>query len=120
MPKFLTRASFTSEGAKGLLKEGGTARRAAVVKMVEGLGGKVEAFYYAYGDDDAYIISDLPDATSGLAVSLAVNASGEAHVAGDTALHRRAYADAEAAIEQIAEEAERKIVLQTFEHIPAP
>jgi uncharacterized protein with GYD domain len=76
MPKFLIKASYTSEGAKGLLKEGGTARRAAVVKLLEGLGGKVEAFYYAYGDSDAYIISDLPDATSGLAVSLAVNASG--------------------------------------------
>ena len=76
MPKFLIKASYTAEGAKGLLKEGGTARRAAVVKLVEGLGGKVEAFYYAYGDSDAYIISDLPDATSGLAVSLAVNASG--------------------------------------------
>lgn len=76
MPKFLIKASYTAEGAKGLIKEGGTARRAAVVKLVEGLGGKVEAFYYAYGDSDAYIISDLPDATSGLAVSLAVNASG--------------------------------------------
>ena len=76
MPKFLIKASYTAEGAKGLLKEGGTARRAAVVKLVEGLGGKVEAFYYAYGENDAYIISDLPDATSGLAVSLAVNASG--------------------------------------------
>ena len=76
MPKFLIKASYTSEGAKGLLKEGGTSRRAAVVKLIEGAGGKVEAFYYAYGEDDAYIICDLPDATSGLAVSLAVNASG--------------------------------------------
>src|SRR5262245_18055707 len=76
MPKFLIKASYTPEGAKGLLKEGGTGRRAAVVKLVEGLGGKVEAFYYAYGDSDAYIITDLPDATSGLALSLAVNASG--------------------------------------------
>jgi uncharacterized protein with GYD domain len=76
MPKFLIKASYTTEGARGLLKEGGTARRAAVVKLVEGLGGKVEAFYYAYGDNDAYIISDLPDAASGLAISLAVNASG--------------------------------------------
>ena len=76
MPKFLIKASYTTDGAKGLLKEGGTARRAAVVKLIEGMGGKVEAFYYAYGEDDAYIISDLPDATAGLAVSLAVNASG--------------------------------------------
>jgi uncharacterized protein with GYD domain len=76
MPKFLIKASYTSEGAKGLLKEGGTGRRAAVAKLIEGMGGKVEAFYFAYGEDDAYIICDLPDSTSGLAVSLAVNASG--------------------------------------------
>ena len=76
MPKFLIKASYTTEGARGLLKEGGTSRRAAIVKLIEGMGGKVEAFYFAYGENDAYVISDLPDATSGIAVSLAVNASG--------------------------------------------
>jgi len=76
MPKFLIKASYSADGARGLLKEGGSKRRAAVQKLIEGVGGKLEAFYYAYGDDDAYIISDLPDATTGLAISLAVNASG--------------------------------------------
>jgi uncharacterized protein with GYD domain len=76
MPTFLIKASYTTEGAKGLLKEGGSSRRAAISKLIEGIGGKVEAFYYAYGEDDAYVITDLPDAVSGLAVSLAVNASG--------------------------------------------
>jgi uncharacterized protein with GYD domain len=76
MQKFLIKATYTAEGAKGLLKEGGSKRRAAIQKLIEGLGGKLESFYYAYGDDDAYIISDLPDAATGLAISLAVNASG--------------------------------------------
>jgi len=76
MPKFLVKASYNAEGARGLLKEGGSKRRAAVQKLVEGLGGKVEAFYYAYGDDDAILILDLPDVATGLALSLAVNASG--------------------------------------------
>ena len=76
MPKFMIKASYTAEGARGLLKEGGTGRRATVQKLVEGIGGKVEAFYFAYGQDDAYVIIDVPDAESGLAVSLAVNASG--------------------------------------------
>jgi uncharacterized protein with GYD domain len=76
MPKFLIKASYSPEGARGLLKEGGTARRAAVQKLVEGIGGKVEGFYFAYGQDDAYVITDVPDATTGLAISLAVNASG--------------------------------------------
>ena len=76
MPKFLMNASYAAEGARGLLKEGGTSRRATVQKLIEGLGGKVEAFYYAYGEHDAYVIMDVPDAATGLAVSLAVNASG--------------------------------------------
>jgi uncharacterized protein with GYD domain len=76
MPKFLLKATYTSDGAKGLLKEGGTKRRAAVQKIIEAAGGKLEAFYYAYGDDDAFIIADLPDVMAGLAISLTVNASG--------------------------------------------
>lgn len=76
MPKFMVKASYTADGARGLVKEGGSGRRAAVQKIVEGLGGRLEGFYYAYGEADAYVICDLPDATSGIALSLAVNASG--------------------------------------------
>ena len=76
MAKFLVQASYTAEGAKGLIKEGGSGRRTAVQKLIESMGGKIEAFYFAYGEHDAYVITDLPDAASGLALSLAVNASG--------------------------------------------
>jgi uncharacterized protein with GYD domain len=76
MPKFLIKASYNADGARGLIKEGGTGRRKAVEQLVQGMGGKVEAFYFAYGEADAYVITDLPNATDGLAVSLAVNASG--------------------------------------------
>jgi uncharacterized protein with GYD domain len=76
MPKMLIRASYNADGTKGLIREGGTARRASVQKVVEGIGGKLEAFYFTYGQDDAIAIVDLPDGASGLALSLAVNASG--------------------------------------------
>ena len=76
MAKYLIKASYNAEGARGLLKEGGSGRRAVVQKLIESHGGKVEVFYYAYGPDDAIIICDLPDAATGLAISLAVNASG--------------------------------------------
>ena len=76
MPKFLIKASYNPDGVRGLIKEGGSKRRAAVQKLIEGMGGKLEAFYYAYGADDAVIIADLPDASSGIALSLTVNASG--------------------------------------------
>jgi uncharacterized protein with GYD domain len=58
------------------LKEGGTGRRAAVEKVVEGLGGKVEGFYFALGEHDVYVIAELPDTVTATAVSLTVNASG--------------------------------------------
>ena len=76
MPKFLIKASYAADGVRGLIKDGGTKRRAVVQKLIEGMGGKLEAFYYAYGEDDAVIIADLPDAGTGLAISLTVNASG--------------------------------------------
>ena len=76
MPKFLIKVSYSAEGSRGLIKEGGSGRRAAVQKVVENLGGKIEAFYFAYGEYDAYVITDFPDEGAGLALSLAVNSSG--------------------------------------------
>ncbi|MEU3661377.1 GYD domain-containing protein [Streptomyces sp. NPDC032940] len=76
MPKFLIQATYTSEGSKGLLAEGASGRRAAVEQAVTGLGGRVEAMYYAFGEDDTVLIVDFPDAVSMAAVSLAVKAGG--------------------------------------------
>ncbi len=78
MPKYLVQANYIGEGPKGLLKEGGTSRRAAVEKMFGSVGGKVESFYYAFGDTDLFIIADLPDNIAAASLSLAVNASGAA------------------------------------------
>ncbi|MFG1666184.1 MULTISPECIES: GYD domain-containing protein [unclassified Streptomyces] len=79
MPKFLIQATYTSEGTKGLLKEGASGRRAAVDQVVSGLGGKVEAMYFAFGQDDIVMIVDFPDPVSMAAVSLTVKASGALH-----------------------------------------
>jgi uncharacterized protein with GYD domain len=78
MPKYLFEARYTAEGAKGLAREGGTGRRDAVAKMMEGLGGTLEAFYYAFGDVDLYFIVDMPDNVSVAATALAVNQAGGA------------------------------------------
>lgn len=76
MPKYLVKADYKSKGTQGLVKEGGSSRRAAVKEVIEHMGGKMECFYYGYGDIDAYVIADLPDAVSAIALSLAVNATG--------------------------------------------
>ena len=61
MSKYLIEGTYTAEGARGLLKQGGTSRRAQIEKMLADLGGSLEAFYWAFGDIDFYIIADLPD-----------------------------------------------------------
>ena len=80
MAKFMIKASYTTEGTKGLLKEGGSSRRAMVDKMIKGLGGSVEAFYYAFGEADVFVICDLPDSTTAAALSLVINASGAVNI----------------------------------------
>jgi uncharacterized protein with GYD domain len=76
MPKYLLRASYTAEGAAGLLKEGGTGRVNAVRALVESVGGKLEAAYWVMGADDFIAIVDAPDTAAVAAASLTVSASG--------------------------------------------
>jgi uncharacterized protein with GYD domain len=76
MPLYLWQASYTAEGTKGLMKDGGTKRKQAVGQMVEKAGGKLLSFYYAFGETDVYAITEFPDHATALAVSVAVNSVG--------------------------------------------
>jgi uncharacterized protein with GYD domain len=76
MPKYMFRASLTAEGMAGVLKEGGAARRQVVKDAIEGLGGALEAFYFAFGDDDVIGIVDLPDNVTAAAFGIQVGSSG--------------------------------------------
>ncbi len=76
VPKYLIEAAYKPEGVKGLLAEGGSKRREAATKAIKAAGGKVEAFYFAFGSSDAVVIVDLPDHVSAAAVALVINASG--------------------------------------------
>ena len=78
MPKYLIQANYVGDGIKGLLKDGGTGRRATVEKLISSVGGKMEAFYYAFGDTDLFVIADAPDNVTAAALSLIVNAAGSA------------------------------------------
>lgn len=80
MPKYLIEASYTLEGVKGVVKEGGSKRREAATAAIQGLGGKVEAFYFAFGGPDAFVIADLPDNSTAAAASVAINVSGAVNV----------------------------------------
>ena len=76
MPKYLIEASYTAEGAKGIAKDGGSKRKAFVAEMVKKSGGTLESFHFAFGKSDVYCVVDMPDNSSAMAVSLAVNSSG--------------------------------------------
>lgn len=80
MPKYLIQASYTSEGVKGLLKEGGSGRKKAVEDVLRSVGGKLETMYFAFGDTDVYLICDVPDAESSIAVSLVAASTGTVNV----------------------------------------
>ena len=76
MPKYLLQGSYTEEGLKGLLKEGGTKRMEATKKAIESLGGKLEAYYYAFGENDYYLIVDQLESVNVIAGTLIANATG--------------------------------------------
>jgi uncharacterized protein with GYD domain len=80
MPKFLFKASYTSEGIGGIRSAGGSGRREVISQMAESVGGRLESFHFAFGDRDAYVIMDLPDNESAAAVALTANASGAVSV----------------------------------------
>ena len=76
MAKYLFTGSYTAEGAKGVLAEGGARRRAATDEVVGSVGGTVEAYYFGFGGDDFYMIADLPGHAAAVAGALTAAASG--------------------------------------------
>ncbi|MEV6218733.1 GYD domain-containing protein [Nocardia sp. NPDC051833] len=78
MPKYMWRVSYLQDGANGLLAQGGSARRAAITEMVESVGGRVEACYFAFGDDDLFVIGEVPDEVAAAALAIRTAAAGAA------------------------------------------
>jgi uncharacterized protein with GYD domain len=76
MAKYLYRACYVGKGVEGLMREGGTKRREAAAAAMTSVGGKLESFYYAFGEDDVVGVVDMPDVPSAVAASLIINASG--------------------------------------------
>ncbi|MBU0464868.1 MAG: GYD domain-containing protein [Proteobacteria bacterium] len=76
MPKYLVQANYVGEGIKGLLKEGGSSRRAVVEKLIDSMGGSLESMYYAFGETDLFMIADMPDNSSMAAAVLLACSSG--------------------------------------------
>ena len=56
MPKFMIKATYTAEGIKGLKKDMASGREKAVAAACEAMGGKLDALYYALGDDNVFVV----------------------------------------------------------------
>ena len=80
MARYLYRAKYTQAGVTGLLKEGGTSRREALRHTIEGMGGTLHDLFYAFGDWDLFLITELPDDEAATAVSLNISAAGALEV----------------------------------------
>ena len=80
MSKYLITGNYRPDGVKGLMQEGGSKRLAAATAAIESVGGSVDCFYYAFGDNDVVGICDFADEASAAAVSLMINASGAVSV----------------------------------------
>lgn len=76
MTKYLFQGTYVGPGIKGLMQEGGSKRREAVVKALESVGGSLESIYYAFGETDVLGVFDIPDHASAAALSLMINSSG--------------------------------------------
>ena len=81
MAKFLIQGNYTTEGVRGLQREGASGRVQAIERLIGSIGGRLEAFYFSFGADDFLTIVDFEGAdgdanVTAAAVSLTVAASG--------------------------------------------
>ena len=81
MGHYLFRASYSQEGLQGLLKEGAKSRVKVINDTVASVGGKVEAMYWSFGDEDVIVLAELPDNIAAAALSTRISATGTAGVA---------------------------------------
>jgi uncharacterized protein with GYD domain len=75
MPKYLIEASYGTEGVRGVAQKGGSARSEIIGQLIASMGGKMECFYFAFGDADVYLVAELPSDEAATALALSINQS---------------------------------------------
>ena len=75
MAHYLIQVSYNNQGISDLVKNPQD-RSTAIRSVIEGMGGRIESFYFAFGDYDAVVIAELPDNASAAAFAMAVGAGG--------------------------------------------
>jgi uncharacterized protein with GYD domain len=80
--KYLFHGTYTPEGYKGLMAEGGSGRLKAASQALESAGGSLESFYFSFSGEDFYIVVDLPDNVTAASVLAAGNVTGTFRIQG--------------------------------------
>ena len=76
MPKFLLQSTYTVDGLKGLINDGGTKRAEVVRKLIEASGGRMESMHFSFGKNDTYVLCELPDHQTAAGLAIAIRAAG--------------------------------------------
>ena len=67
-------ACYAPHAVKGLI--GGSDREAAVKALLDSVGGKLESLMFTRGEYDIAVIAEMPDQSTGIGLTMAVQASG--------------------------------------------
>ncbi|MFD2764336.1 GYD domain-containing protein [Micromonospora eburnea] len=79
MPKFLLESTFTIDGVRGLVNDGGSKRAEVIREAVAAIGGRTESVHFSFGKYDTYVVCDLPDHKTAAALTIAIRAAGGVH-----------------------------------------
>ncbi len=85
MPHYLHQVAYSREGWEALLAHPQN-RIEAVKPAIEKLGGKIEAAWFAFGEYDVVVITELPDNVSAAAISIAFAGGGACKAVQSTPL----------------------------------
>ncbi|MCB0163837.1 MAG: GYD domain-containing protein [Anaerolineae bacterium] len=69
MTKYFVQGNYTAEGVKRLIKDGGTGRRESASQLFASAGGSLECLYFSSVGPSYYIIIDIPDKESAMAIA---------------------------------------------------
>ena len=75
MPHFLTQVAYNEEAWRTLVSNPQN-RLDAIRPVIEKLGGRIVNAYFAFGDYDFVLITELPDNVSAAALAIAASAGG--------------------------------------------
>ncbi|MBV8894598.1 MAG: GYD domain-containing protein [Acidobacteria bacterium] len=75
MPHFLHQIAYSHEGWQALVNSPQD-RIEAVRPAIEKLGGKIETAWFAFGDYDVVVITDMPNNVNAAAIAIAFAAGG--------------------------------------------